>query len=189
MMLLLQHVDRRVQDYFAPWLDDTAGAVPILTGTVGVVEPRMARQHFLFHTAIDALCFCHFHPHLLGKPGSNVFTVIGLGPTASQLLELKYRYSNARMVGVFDDDLCGRVLDCKVALWQMGRDASFILDNGMVAFAYRGSACHVPAPRFSLHRFRTLTGMRSTYRTLKPRGFVSFTTMVVHHLNAPCHQT
>lgn len=189
MMLLLQHVDRRVQDYFAPWLDDTAGAVPILTGTVGVVEPRMARQHFLFHTAVDALCFCHFHPNLLARAGSNVFTVIGLRPTAGQLLELKHRYSNAKTVGVFDDDLCGRVLDYKVALWQMGRDASFILDDGMVSFAYRGSAFRVPAPRFSLHRFRMLTGMRSTYRTLKPRGFVSFTTMVVHHLNDPCHQT
>src|SRR3546814_1004057 len=138
----------------------------------------MARQHCLFHTAIDALCFCHFHPNLLARVGSNVFTVIGLRPTAGQLLELKYGYTNARTIGVFDDDLCGRVLDCKVALWQMARDASFILDDGMVAFAYRGSDFLVPAPRFSLHRFRTLTGMRSTYRTLKPRGFVSFTTMV-----------
>lgn len=188
MMLLLQHVDRRVQDYFAPWLDDT-GAVLIPKDTVGVVEPHMARQHFLFHTAIDALCFCHLHPNLLSRAGSNVFTVIGLRPTAGQLLELKHRYSNARTVGVFDDDLCGRVLDSKVALWQMGRDASFILDDGMVAFAYRGNTFRVPAPGFSLHRFRTLTGMRSTYRTLKPRGFVSFTTMVVHHLNDPCHQT
>lgn len=189
MMLLLQHVDRQVRDYFAPWLDDTAGAVPILTGTVGVVEPRMARQHFLFHTAIDALCFCQSHPNLLSRAGSNVFTVIGLRPTAGQLLELKHRYSNARTVGVFDDDLCGRVLDSKVSLWQMGRDASFILDDGEVAFAYRASTFRVPAPRFSLHRFRTLTGMRSTYRTLKPRGFVSFTAMVIHHLNDPCHRT
>src|SRR3546814_16875479 len=89
----------------------------------------MARQHCLFHTAIDALCFCHFHPNLLARVGSNVFTVIGLRPTAGQLLELKYGYTNARTIGVFDDDLCGRVLDCKVALWQMARDASFILDD------------------------------------------------------------
>lgn len=173
-------IDGKVLEYFARWLDCPPDSIARFTGTAGMAEPHMARQHFLFHTAIDALCFCHLHIHLLDRPGNNIFTAIGLRPTAVQLLEIKRRFPNARTVGVFDDDLCGRVLDCKVALWQMGRDASFMWDGGEVAFTYRCRAFRVPAPDFSLHRFRTLTGMRSTYRTLKPKGFASFASMLAH---------
>lgn len=177
-MLLLRHIDANVQDYFGPWLDLPTGFLPILRDMAGMADPYMARQHYLFHTAMDALCFCQLHPHLLEKPGSNVFTAIGSRPTAAQLLGLKHRLPNARTVGVFDDDLCGRVLDCKVALWQMRRDASFRLDGQEIMFTYGGSPYRIPLPLFSLHRFRTATGFRSAYRTAKPNGAVSYAAML-----------
>lgn len=182
-MLALQHIDSRVRDYFAPWMDITPAGTPILKAMDSAAELHMARQHFLFYTAIDALCFCHLHPQLLGRPGSNVFTVIGLLPTAPQLLALRYRYPNARTVGVLNDDLCGRVLDCKVALWLMRRDTGFILVDGEVVFTYRDRTYRVPEPRFSLHRFRVLTGLRSAYRTIKPKGAVSFSAMLAYNFN------
>ncbi|MGO3305171.1 MAG: hypothetical protein ACTILG_00685 [Sphingobacterium sp.] len=181
-MLSLQHIDSRVRDYFAAWMDITPAGTPILKVMDSAAEPHMARQHFLFHTAIDALCFCHLHPQLLGRPGSNVFTVIGLLPTATQLLALRYRYPNARTVGVFDDDLCGKVLDCKAALWLMRRDTVFRLDDGQVVFSHRGGQLRIPVPEFSLHRFRVLTGLRSAYRTIKPKGAVSFSAMLEAHV-------
>jgi len=186
---VLQHIDSRVRDYFAPWMDITPAGAPILKAMESAAEPYMARQHFLFHTAIDALCFCHLHPRLLDRPGSNVFTVIGLLPTATQLLTLRHRYPNARTVGVFDDDLCGRVLDCKVALWLMQRDTAFGLHDGQVVFMHKGSALRVPVPEFSLHRFRMLTGLRSTYRTIKPKGAVSFADLLWRYNRQHDHQT
>ncbi|WP_141202029.1 hypothetical protein [Sphingobacterium cellulitidis] len=181
----LTWIDSRVRDYFAPWMDITPAGIPILKAMEGATEPHMARQHFLFHTAIDALCFCHLHPRLLARPGSNVFTVIGLKPTAGQLLALGDRYPNARTVGVFDDDLYGRVLDCRVALWLMRRDTVFRLDDGQVTFSHRDSTVRIPVPEFSLHRFRVLTGFRSTYRTVKPKGAVSFAALLAHRETEP----
>jgi len=177
-MLDLQHIDRRVRDYFGPWMEINPDGVPILRSMESAAEPSVARQHFLFHTATDALCFCHLHPHLLKRHGSNVFTVIGLLPDAMQVRELSRRYPNARTMGVFDDDLFGRVLDCRVALWLLDRDTTFCLDGGEVVFAYRENTFRVPEPSFSLHRFRILTGLRSTYRTFKPRGAVSFAALL-----------
>jgi len=177
-MLDLQHIDGRVRDYFDPWMEITPDGVPILRSMESFAEPSVARQHFLFQTATDALCFCHMHPELLKRPGSNVFTVIGLSPDTMQVQKLAKRYPNARTVGVFDDDLSGRVLDCRVALWLLGRDASFKLDDGEVVFAYREHTFRIVEPSFSLHRFRILTGLRSTYRTFKPRGAVSFSVML-----------
>src|SRR5690606_21811961 len=177
-MLDLQHIDRRVRDYFGPWMEINPDGVPILRSMESAAEPSVARQHFLFHTATDALCFCHLHPHLLKRHGSNVFTVIGLLPDAMQVRELSRRYPNARTMGVFDDDPFGRVLDCRVALWLLDRDTTFCLDGGEVVFAYRENTFRVPEPSFSLHRFRILTGLRSTYRTFKPRGAVSFAALL-----------
>lgn len=154
-----------------------------LKDTAGVVEPYMARQHLLFHTTIDVLCFCHLYPHLLSRQGNNVFTALGLLPNAEQIQVLKKRFPNARMVGVFDDDLCGRVLDCKVTLWKRYKDVSFTLIDKRVFFEYRGNNFDIPESKFSLHRLRTITGIRSSYRTIKPKGFVSFTSMLTHSLN------
>lgn len=177
-MQQLRYIDPVVRNYLSPWLDFTTDGLPRFTGTVGAAEPHMARQHFLFHAPFDVLCFCHLYPHLLDRPGTNVFTAIGLSSAPGQLRELKRQFPNARTVGVFDDDLCGRVLDCKVALWQTGRDATFTLAGDEVIFTYGTATFSIPLPRFSLHRFRTLTGMRSTYRTVKPKGFVSFSAML-----------
>jgi len=183
-MQMLKQICPDVMDYFRPWFVTlTPDSVACFSGTAGVAEPHMARQHFMFHSAIDTLCFCHLYPHLLQKPGSNVFTALGSIPTAGQLQELKRLFPNARTVGVFDDDLCGKVLDCKVSLWQMNRDALFTLIDGKVSFNYKGNTFEIPKEKFSLHRFRTITGIRSSYRTLKPKGFVSFASMLACSLN------
>jgi hypothetical protein len=178
-MSSIRHINGTVQDFFSPLLDCTA-ALPVLRDTVGLVEPFMARQHFLFHTAMDALYFCHVHPHLLDRPGTNLFTVIGLRPAAGQILGFRNRFPNARTVGVFDDDLCGRVLDCKIALWQIRRDTAFILEDYDIVFTWKGSTFRIPSVCFSLHRFRMDTGLRSTYRTVN--GAVSFAAMVAESI-------
>lgn len=186
-MQLLGYIDSRVWDHFYPWLD-FSGNLPVLKHTAGVVEPIMARQHFLFHTAIDVLCFCHVYPKWLGVQGNNIFTALGLHPTTEQLKILMERFPNARLIGVFDDDVCGRVLDCKINLFQMGRDASFRLVKSEIFFKYKDKTFRVSVDRFSLHHFRRLTGIRSTYRTMKPKGFVSFVSMLAHSLNEQLNQ-
>jgi hypothetical protein len=182
-MSLLAAIDPLVMDYFSHWLDYSNPDRITFIGTAGMIEPNMARQHFLFHTATDALCFCHFYSHWIQKPGNNVFTALGQKPNSNQIQTLKKRFPNARFVGVFDDDLFGRVLDCKTTLWLMDRDASFILAESEVAVKYKGNIFRISAEQFSLHRFRLITGTRSNYRTIKPKGAVSFTTMLAVCIN------
>ncbi len=177
-MPLLKEIDPKLLDYFSTWIDCLVPDKVTVSETAGVVEPYMARQHFLFHTALDLLCFCQFYPHWTHNPGTNVFSALGLRPSAGQIQSLRDRFPNARISAVFDDDLSGRVFDCKTALWAINRDASFLLIEGEVHIKYRSSDFRTPADRFSLHRFRTLTGMRSNFRTIKPKGYVSFMAML-----------
>lgn len=177
-MSWLKRIDPKLLDYFSPWIDCSIPDNETFPETVGVVEPSMARQHFLFHTALDLLCFCQFSPHWKHNPGTNVFSALGLWPTTGQIQSLRDRFPNARIIAVFDDDLCGRVLDCKTALWAINRDAPFLLIEGEVHIRYRSTDFRIPADRFSLHRFRTLTGLRSNFRTIKPKGYLSFAAML-----------
>lgn len=183
-MLWLKSIDPKLLDYFSPWIDCSIPDRVTFPETAGVVEPYMARQHFLFHTAPDLLCFCQFYPHWTHNPGTNVFSALGLWPTTEQVQSLRDQFPNARIIAVFDDDLSGRVLDCKTALWAMNRDASFKLIEDEVHIRYRSTDFRIPTDRFSLHRFRTLTGMRSNFRTIKPNGYLSFAAMLAHNHKA-----
>ncbi|WP_139351039.1 hypothetical protein [Sphingobacterium sp. CZ-UAM] len=144
----------------------------------------MARQHLLFHTTNDLLNFCQLYPHWKDKPGQNVFTALGLSPSSSQLQELIIRFPNARLVGVFDNDIVGNVLDCKIVLWQRSKNIQFRLIQNDVTFRFKGIDFKIPAGEFSLHRFKTLTGIRSTYRTIKPKQYVSFLAMSSHTMGS-----
>ncbi|MEN5057123.1 hypothetical protein [Sphingobacterium kitahiroshimense] len=181
MMYESRSIDPKVLDFFAPWLVKAANgswAFEPHGGIAGVLQPIMVRQHLLFYSPLDVLCFCHFQPKWLQRPGSCAFSAIGYKPVSGRLQELKRQLPNARTLGIFDNDLCGKVLDCKVALWLMGRDADFSYVKDMVNIEYRDKRFRIPEPKFSLHRFRMLTGIRSGYRTVKPKGFVSFTAML-----------
>lgn len=152
----------------------------ISTHTTGTIEPCMARQHFLFHTQDDLLCFCHLYPHWSARPGNNVFTALGLTPSTDQLQDLMKRFPNARFVGVFDNDILGNALDCKILLWQRSKDIQFTLFQDHILFSFRGEEYKVPIAKFSVNSFKTLTGIRSTYRTIKPKKYISFISMLSH---------
>lgn len=180
-------IDQKVLDFFTPWLEKTVqGSWSFLPqrGIAGLLQPVMVRQHLLFYSALDALCFCYFQPIWLQRPGSCAFSAIGFQPTSGQVQELKNQLPNARTIGVFDDDLCGKVLDCKVALWLTGRDANFDYAKDMVNIHYRDKEFSIPEPEFSLHRFRMLSGFRSAFRTIKPHAHISFKTMLAHRKRA-----
>jgi len=169
-MLYLNYIDSGVKDYFAAWISFNTSD----RKTLGLIELGLVRQHFLCYTTSDILYFCHFHKHLLKNPGSNIFTAIGYNPSRTFLLQLKNQFPKVRTVTVFDDDLFGRILDCKVLLAYLKIEMNFKLQNGQVFFCYKSKDYAVPESIFSLHSFRTFTGMRSNNRTIKPKGAVSF---------------
>jgi len=184
MLPIHQHIDFQVKDYFGSWIDFTAGYSIAVEENLGVIVPNMVRQHFLFYTLMDVLCFCHFHPYLLKNRGSNIFTAIGFRPCQTYILHLKERFPNARFVAVFDDNLLGRVLDCIVLLAYIGKECSFKILNGEVLFNYKDQDFVVTESVFSLHRFRLLTGIRSNFRTIKPKGAVSFIQLLMQQIRS-----
>ncbi|MES2446593.1 MAG: hypothetical protein V4546_05390 [Bacteroidota bacterium] len=194
-----------VQDFFAPWLKVTAkeeiglvypgqekspvweiispygSLVPTTSGIwcAGANYPLMARHNFLFYSATEALCFCSMNTHWLARPGSAVFSALGLLPSTAQIGTLRLKFPHARLHVVFGSDLPGRVMDCKAALWSKEKNGHFRVQQDGVAIRYGGKTFLIPEPKFSLHRFEQQSGLRAGLRAHKPKaGFSSFLEMI-----------
>lgn len=146
--------------------------VPVSSGIWLVHEGFAAQVRHLFigGSAADILCFCHFNPDWLKDDVAVAFAAVGLLPNAAQIGFLKGRFPNAKVHTLFESGLTGKVTDCKIALWQKGKDASFRVIDDLVQVTYRNRRYKIPVAVFSLNRFETIIGIRSKIRTHKPKG-------------------
>lgn len=188
----LENISPLVLDFFAAWMDEAPNGELCFKSSeidnsvcqAGVYDPVMVRSHYLFYSAIEALCFCNLNNGCLERPGSSAFTLLGLLPVAVQIRKLQAQLPNAKVFTVLDNDLLGRTLDCKIALWSKNKDAGFYLHKDRVMCNYQTRTYRFLENEFSLHRFEKLSGLRSGIRTYKPKaGFVSFSELHRHELN------
>ena len=155
-------------EYWAPVLH----LVPVSSG-IWLVHEGFAvqvRHLFIGGSAADILCFCHFNPDWLNDDGTVAFAALGLLPNAAQIGFLKVQFPNAKVHTLFESGITGKVTDCKVALWQKGKDASFRVSGDLIQIAYKNRRYKIPLTVFSLNRFETTVSVRSKIRTHKPKS-------------------
>src|SRR5690554_2098673 len=87
--------------------------------------PISVTNLFIGHSASDILCFCHYYPDWLAVPCSAAFASLALRPSKEQVVRLKFLFPNAQIHTVFDTGIIGRVTDCKVAMWNAGKNVRF----------------------------------------------------------------
>ncbi len=144
--------------------------------------PVSVTNLFIGHSASDIICFCHYYPNWINPTCLSAFVSLGLLPTKEQFSWLKTLFPNAKIHTVFDGGISGRVADCKVATWQLGKHARFSLASDHGEFYYSKKKYRIPVNIFSLSRFERLSGIRAGIRTHKPKipfetFYQSFTNM------------
>ncbi len=130
------------------------------------------RHLFIGGSAADILCFCQFNPNWLKDDGTVAFAALGLLPNSAQMGFLKVQYPNAKIHTLFESGITGRVTDCKIALWQKGKDASFRVVDDLIQIIYKTRQYKISVAVFSLNRFENTIGIRSKIRTHKPKGCI-----------------
>lgn len=208
MINLFQVIKPEVLEYFSPWilneppghlfpykLDTHTVAIEHLALEISRVpsgpaiwlaasgHPAQVRDVFVSCSAAEVLCFCHYQTTWLKFPGKTVFAALGLLPTSSQIRLLKQRYKAAKFHTLFDAGISGRIMDCRTALWLVGKDAHFSLKADQICISYQGKDFSVSAEFFSLSRFQQIGGFRSGTRTHKPKGgFESYFGQLISNL-------
>lgn len=184
-----------VRNFFAPYMDMVDGNVlfpyalenhvlaqehwsengvriPVCKGVWLVTDslPVSVTNLFIGHSASDLLCFCHYYPNWVNPSCLSGFVALGLLPTKEQFIWLKTLFPNAKIHTVFDTGISGRVADCKVATWQIGKSARFSLVDEHGEFYCNKKRYRIPVGSFSLNRFERLSGIRAGIRTHKPKA-------------------
>lgn len=198
-MVFLQ-LKAEVRNFFAPYMDmvedkilfpytfgnqivdheswnENGVRIPVSKGAWLATDslPISVTNLFIGHSASDILCFCHYYPNWVNSPCLSAFVSLGLLPTKEQFTWLKSLFTNAKIHTVFDGGISGRIADCKVATWQLGKNARFSLVDDHGEFYYNKKRYRIPIGDFSLNRFERLSGIRAGIRTHKPKnGFDSF---------------
>ncbi|WP_185218057.1 hypothetical protein [Sphingobacterium mizutaii] len=146
--------------------------IPVCKGMWLVTDglPVSVTHLFIGHSASDLLCFCHYHPNWVNPPCLSAFASLGLLPTKEQFSWLKFLFPNAKIHTIFDTGISGRVADCKVATWQLGKNARFSLVDEHGEFYCNKKRYRIPVGNFSLNRFERLSGIRAGIRTHKPKA-------------------
>ena len=145
--------------------------IPTGKGIWLVVEclPVSVSDLFIGHSASELLCFCHYHTGLISGTYQSAFAALGLVPGREQFARLRSLFPNAKIHTVFDTGISGRVADCKIATWQLGKQASFTLSDDHGELYCNKRQYRIPIDIFSLSRFEKLAGIRSGIRTHKPQ--------------------
>ena len=142
----------QVRNFFAPYIDmvgdkirfpyildnhiidyehwgENGVRIPVCKGAWLATDslPVSVTNLFIGHSASDILCFCHYFPNWVSPTCLCAFASLGLLPTKEQFIWLKTLFPNAKIHTVFDAGISGRVADCKVATWQIGKSARFSL--------------------------------------------------------------
>lgn len=184
-----------VRNFFAPYMDMVEGnilfpytlkkqvidherwsgnsvRIPVSKGVWLATDnlPLFVTDLFIGHSAGDILCFCHYYPNWIIPHRPIAFASLGLLPTKEQFTWLKILFPNAKIHTVFDAGISGRVADCKVATWQLGKNARFRLADDHGEFYCNKKKYRIPVNIFSLSRFEKISGMRSGIRTHKPKA-------------------
>ncbi|MEJ6979729.1 hypothetical protein WG906_04665 [Pedobacter sp. P351] len=143
----------------------------------------LVRRVYVFSSAINAIAFFYFYPGKLRQPEHVAVASLGLVPCKLQVQYLDGKYPNAEVCAVFDNDILGRVADCKLALWLKGKDAAFMYEAEILKISYQGRLYQISQADFSLFNFQKQTGLRLGVRTYKPGKYHnSFYILFIHSI-------
>ncbi|WCT13744.1 hypothetical protein [Mucilaginibacter jinjuensis] len=138
------------------------------------ISSPAVRQHFLFYSALESLCYFSLHTEWMSCSDSIGVSAVGLSPEPSQIVRLCATFPNAKLHLGFGNDLTGQVMDCQVPLWLKRKYWQFSYHKGLLYINSGQRTFSIAAEKFSC---KTLLGTGSTrhFKKEKPRGgFTSF---------------
>lgn len=143
---------------------------------------------FLAFSAMEAIAFAHLNNAKFNGFTRCLFVALGVHPSKLQIHLLKKRFSNCKFHTVFNNDLIGKIYDCKASLWLTNKDCSFVLDNDILTVTAVTDnekvkkTVGIARGQFSYFSFHRQFGKRSNIKTHKPsdRKHSSFMGYLAH---------
>jgi hypothetical protein len=129
-------------------------------------EPALATDIFICGSAMDAICFLHFHYHLFNYPEQLLFVSVGASPSKTQIQKIDV----GRYHLLFSRDILGQICDIKVATWLRNQPGRIELGlKNKLKLYFRSNDYLIDQKLFTLNRIERMTGCRFNVTTHKPK--------------------
>lgn len=117
---------------------------------------------------MNLIVFCQLHSQRFSFRYST-FISTGLKLDRELFLAHWNKWERRKIHTLFGNTLLGRVLDCKIAHWARGQEASFSLnDREVIANTSKGKSAIIPNEEFSMRSYFRRIGGRVPIATHKP---------------------
>ena len=151
------------------------------TPNLWIAGKELSRELVITSSAMEAIAYLSVSLHRYPYLDHLSFIAIGNLPNYAQLSWIRSNYPKQKFTLVFGKDLLGRLADIRVAAGLKHHRAKMTHLGQEIQISYRNILYTFGQDRLSLSAFEKATGLRTGFRTAKPKGFDTYLQQLKYH--------
>lgn len=144
------------------------------TPNLWIAGKELSREVVITSSAMEAFAYLSVNLHRYPDLDHLSFIAIGNLPNYAQLNWIRSHYPKQKFTLVFGNDLLGRLADIRVAAGLKNHRAKMTHMGQEIQISYRNILYTFGQDRLSLSAFEKVSGLRTGFRTAKPKGFDTY---------------
>jgi hypothetical protein len=153
------------------------------TPNIWLAGKDLAREVIITSTAMEAIAYLSYSLHRYPDLDALSFIALGNLPHYGQLQWIKSHYPNRKFTLVFGRDLLGRLADIRVAAGLKNRSVRLLRSDLQIEVLCENEVYSFDPESLTLSAFEKASGMRTGFRTAKPKDFDTYLEQLKYHAN------
>ena len=141
----------------------------------------LSREVIITATAMEAIAYLSVNLHRYPDLNALTFIAIGNLPHPAQLKWIISHYPKRKYTLVFGKDLLGRLADIRVAAGLKNKAIRLLRSDSKIQISCNNQQYVFDPDNLSLSSFEKVSGLRTGYRTAKPKDFDTYLDQLKYH--------
>ena len=176
------HVDELIFNYGGHFehFDTGFHRVPTTTN-LWLAGKDLSREVIITATAMEAIAYLSVNLHRYPDLDALTFIAIGNLPHPPQLKWIASHYPKRKYTLVFGKDLLGKLADIRVAAGLKNKAIRLLRSDSKIQISCNNQHYEFEPDSLSLSSFEKVSGLRTGYRTAKPKDFDTYLDQLKYH--------
>ncbi|WP_295668133.1 hypothetical protein [uncultured Mucilaginibacter sp.] len=153
------------------------------TPNLWLAGKELAREVIITSTAMEAIAYLSVNLHRYSDLDTLSFIALGNLPHYGQLQWIKSHYPKRKFTLVFGKDLLGRLADIRVAAGLKNQAVRLLRTDLQIQIMCNDEVYRFDPEVLSLSAFEKASGLRTGFRTSKPKEFDTYLEQLKYHAN------
>ena len=153
------------------------------TPNIWLAGKDLPREVIITSTAMESIAYLSVNLHRYPDLDTLSFIALGNLPHYGQLQWIKAHYPKRKFTLVFGKDLLGRLADIRVAAGLKNRTVRLLRSDIQIQITCNNEVYGFDQENLSLSAFEKASGLRTGFRTAKPKDFDTYLEQLKYHAN------